>query len=58
MLAGTVGRVIGIGSGRGTGFLILIAGVLLCMTSVVLYSNKSVKNLEKLENGGDVCITD
>lgn len=54
-LAGSVGRIIGTGSGRGTGFLIFIAGLLLCLTSVILYSLKSVK---MLENRGELCITE
>ncbi len=54
VLADSVGKIIGTGSGRGTGFLIIIAGVLLCVTSVILYHIKSVK---KLEHGGVLCIT-
>ena len=46
-LADTVGTIIGTGSGRGTGFLIIIAGALLCVTSILLYNLKSVKRLEK-----------
>ena len=52
MLADSVGKIIGTGSGRGTGFLIIIAGVLLCATSVILYNLKSVK---ELENRGGLC---
>jgi MFS family permease len=52
-LAGSVGKIIGTGIGRGTGFLILITGVLLCVSSVILYKVKSIK---KLENRGDLCI--
>lgn len=48
-LAGSVGRIIGTGSGRGTGFLIIVAGGLLCLTSILLYQVPSVK---KLEAGG------
>jgi len=55
MLAGSVGKIIGTGTGRGTGFLIFIAGVLVCLTSVMLYNVKSVK---MLENRGDLCITE
>lgn len=54
VFADSVGMIIGTGSGRGTGFLILIAGVLLCLTSVILYNVKSIK---KLEIRGDLCIT-
>ncbi|MGZ9585670.1 MFS transporter [Paenibacillus marinisediminis] len=45
-LADSVGKIIGTGSGRGTGFLIIIAGMLLCVTSVILYHLKSVNKLE------------
>ncbi len=54
-LAGSIGRILGTGGGRGTGFLILMAGVLLCMTSVILYH---IKPVQMLENGGDLCITE
>ncbi|PAQ16750.1 MFS transporter [Bacillaceae bacterium SAOS 7] len=54
VLADSVGKIIGTGSGRGMGLLIIIAGILLCVTSVILYNLKSVK---KLENRGDLCIT-
>lgn len=54
-LAGSVGKIIGTGVGRGTGFLIIIAGMLLCVTSIILYQLKSVR---KLEFGGGPCITD
>jgi MFS family permease len=47
VLADSVGKIIGTGSGRGTGFLVLIAGVLVCVTSVILHNVKSVKKLEK-----------
>ena len=45
-LAGSVGKVIGTGSGRGIGFLIAIAGVLLCVAAVLLNRLKSVRSLE------------
>lgn len=54
-LADSVGKIIGTGSGRGTGFLISVAGVLICMTSVALHNVKSVK---RLENRGGLCITE
>ncbi|EGL13390.1 MULTISPECIES: MFS transporter [unclassified Paenibacillus] len=53
-LAGSVGRIIGTGSGRGTGLLIIIAGILLSVASVILYNLKSMK---RLEDRGDVCTT-
>lgn len=46
ILADGVGSVLGTGVGRGAGTLIIIAGVLLCVTALVLYGIKSVKKLE------------
>lgn len=46
-LYNNLGKVIGTGIGRGIGFMIIIAGALLAITSLVLYNIKSVKNLEK-----------
>ncbi|NOU64086.1 MFS transporter [Paenibacillus sp. LMG 31461] len=53
-LAGSVGRIIGTGSGRGTGLLIIIAGILLSAASVILYNLKSIR---RLEDRGGVCTT-
>ncbi|HEX3029964.1 MAG TPA: MFS transporter [Clostridia bacterium] len=50
VLADSVGKITGTGSGRGTGFLIVIAGMLLCVTSLVLYNLKSVRKLEQLKS--------
>ncbi|MGE7674311.1 MFS transporter [Lysinibacillus sp. NPDC094403] len=55
LLADSVGKIIGTGQGRGTGLLIITAGILLSVTSLILFNLKSVK---KLENRGDVCISD
>lgn len=55
LLANSVGEITGTGYGRGTVFLSIIAGILLCVTSFILFNLKSVK---KLENRGDVCISD
>ncbi|MGO4785825.1 MFS transporter [Paenibacillus sp. 2KB_20] len=52
VLSDSVGKIIGTGLGRGMGFLIIIAGMLLCVTSVILYKLKSVK---MLENRGVLC---
>lgn len=46
MLAGSVGKIIGTGSGRGTSFLVLIAGLLLSVTAIILYGLKTVRSLE------------
>lgn len=45
-LEGSVGRIIGTGNGRGTGLLIIIAGILLSVASVILYNLKAIKRLE------------
>lgn len=49
LLSGSVGKIVGIGAGRGIGFLIVLAGILLCITSAILYCMKSIR---ELENGG------
>lgn len=46
-LADSVGQVMGTGAGRGIGFLILLAGMLLCVTAVVLFGMKSIRELEE-----------
>jgi MFS family permease len=51
-LAGSVGRIIGTGGGRGIGLMIVIAGVLLSVTAVILYRLKSIRELEK---GDPIC---
>lgn len=48
-LSENVGRIIGTGPGRGIGFLMILAGLLLCVTSGLLFCMKSIRNLE---NGG------
>lgn len=46
-LVDSVGKIIGVGDGRGTGFLIIIAGIFMCIFALVLYSCKSVRRLEE-----------
>ena len=41
LLADSVGKITGTGQGRGTGFLIIIAGILLSTTSFILFNLKS-----------------
>lgn len=45
-LSKSVGRIIGTGAGRGTGFLIILAGGLLCVVALLLYQLKAVRTLE------------
>lgn len=47
ILAKSVGKITGTGNGRGAGLLIVIAGILLCVTSLTLRHIKSLKMLEK-----------
>lgn len=46
-LAETVGRVVGIGSGRGMGLLTVLAGLLIIVTTLATYLIPSVRRLEK-----------
>lgn len=49
ILLKNVGKILGVGPGRGIGLLIVLAGTLLCVTSGILLCMKSIR---KLENGG------
>lgn len=53
-LASSVGGIIGIGPGRGTALLVMVAGILLSISSLVLHRLKSIRTLED----GDACISD
>lgn len=55
VFADIIGARFGIGVGRGAGILIIIAGLLLSVTAITLYTIKSVKTLE---SGGKSCIID
>lgn len=46
ILANNIGKIIGTGTGRGTGLLIIIAGIILSITAIILYSIKSIRKLE------------
>ena len=48
-LSESVGKILGTGPGRGIGLLIILAGLLLCVTSGILLCMKSIRSLE---NGG------
>ncbi|NNC74508.1 MAG: MFS transporter, partial [Acidimicrobiia bacterium] len=45
-LAGTVGRVIGTGPGRGIGFLFIVLGTLAIASTLVLMADPHVRNVE------------
>ena len=46
-LAGSVGRVLGVGEGRGMGLLTVIAGLLIVITTALTYLLPSVRRLEQ-----------
>jgi len=46
-LANSVGKIIGTGNGRGIGLLIIVSGILLAVSSIILYQVKSIHMLEK-----------
>ena len=46
-LSDSVGHLLGTGRGRGIGLMILLAGLLLCITAVLLSSMKSIRLLEQ-----------
>lgn len=44
-LAGSLGKLIGIGSGRGIGLMIMVAGLLLAIVGLLLYRDKEIRKL-------------
>lgn len=46
-LAGSVGRLIGTGTGRGIGFMFILIGVLSALAAVVAYAVPAIRNLER-----------
>jgi hypothetical protein len=46
LLAGSLGTIFGIGSGRGTGLLISVSGIFLSLTALLLLVSKSLRKLE------------
>jgi MFS family permease len=47
LLASSVGKLLGTGEGRGIGFLILLSGLFVLLTSFFISGSKSVRQLEK-----------
>ena len=45
-LASTAGKIIGTGTGRGIGFMFIIAGILIIITSYIITENKSIQAME------------
>jgi hypothetical protein len=46
LLAGTVGRVIGVGDGRGVGFLFMLLGALILIATLLFFLNPRLRNVE------------
>jgi len=55
-LADSVGALIGIGSGRGIGFLLIIAGAGFVITALFVSRSKSIRQLET--SGAEKALTD
>jgi len=47
VFASTIGRVIGIGNGRGIGFMLIISGILLVVSAVIMGRIRSIRELER-----------
>lgn len=47
VLAGSVGRLIGIGEGRGIGLMLIIAGIFMFAFAFIFGSSKSIKEMER-----------
>lgn len=54
ILADTVGKIIGIGEGRGIGLLIIIAGFGLMVTAPIVYKSKSISKMENNNYGEEI----
>jgi MFS transporter, DHA3 family, macrolide efflux protein len=47
LLAGNVGRIIGVGQGRGVGLLFIMMGIILLMTTLIAYLYPPLRSLEE-----------
>ena len=46
VLAGTIGKLIGVGKGRGIGFMLILSGIGMAITSLTIGRNKAIKEIE------------
>lgn len=46
ILNDSIGKIIGVGQGRGIGFLLIVGGIFMIITAVLMLNNKSIKSLE------------
>lgn len=47
LLAGSVGRAIGVGEGRGIGLMIILAGVVMVMFAGIFGFRKNIREMER-----------
>lgn len=50
LLAGTVGRVIGVGVGRGIALIFILSGIMIALIAALIWRNSHIKSLEVVEN--------
>ncbi len=55
IFANSLGKIFGIGPGRGIGLLIFISGISVCVTALILYRLKAIM---KLESGGELYVAE
>lgn len=48
ILAGSIGKIIGTGEGRGIGLMLIVAGVMMAGSALVLGGRKSIREIEEL----------
>ena len=51
ILAGSLGRIIGTGEGRGIGFMLIITGILMVAVALIFGLGKSIREMEMITNG-------
>lgn len=54
VFANSIGKVIGIGQGRGMGLLLIVAGIGMCVSSFIIGKNQNVKEIEPKSEGNYV----
>ncbi|MFM1539078.1 MFS transporter [Helcococcus bovis] len=47
LLGNSIGKIMGVGNGKGIGLLIMIAGICLSLTALIIIKSKNIRNLEK-----------
>lgn len=48
-LSSSIGKVIGIGPGRGIGFMFILSGLMVSIIALIIRKNKSIKTLQKIK---------